>query len=272
MWLEALYSMVWLGLLFLAPGFFEYEHTADGHFLVTLLRAVGQLSREDVATRPGHAGWPVPTPLAQCLGPDRMQLALCPVTTAWQSGAAGLAEIWEDVFLPPRAVWLRQSINLDVPELDIWLQGDLVRLSQVLSNLINNASKFSGPGTSISLAAAYGDGEVRIQVKDQGSGIDPGFLPHIFELFAQGDQSLDRSQGGLGIGLTLVKHLVELHGGRVWAFSAGAGLGTEVTVALPAHVAEQGDGAAIEHERSLTIEALEPAEALLFDLPPSTSG
>ena len=111
-------------LAVLAPGFFEYEHTADGHLVVTLLRAVGQLSREDLATRPGHAGWPVATPLAQCLGGDRMQLALCPVNTASQSGAAGLAELWEDVFLPPRAVWLRQAIGLTVPELDIWLHGE----------------------------------------------------------------------------------------------------------------------------------------------------
>ena len=111
-------------LAVLAPGFFEYEHTADGHLVITLFRAVGQLSREDVATRPGHAGWPVATPLAQCLGFERMQLALCPLTTASQSGAAGLAEIWEDVFLPPRGIWLRQAIGVAVPEVDVWLQGD----------------------------------------------------------------------------------------------------------------------------------------------------
>jgi CheY-like chemotaxis protein len=78
---------------------------------------------------------------------------------------------------------------------------------------------------------------VSIAVKDEGAGIDPEFLPHIFDLFAQADQSLDRSQGGLGIGLTLVKHLVELHGGRVAARSEGVGKGTEVVIHLPAQVA-----------------------------------
>jgi CheY-like chemotaxis protein len=73
-------------------------------------------------------------------------------------------------------------------------------------------------------------------VQDEGAGVAAEFLPHMFELFAQADQSLDRSQGGLGIGLTLVKHLVELHGGRVWASSEGLGKGTQVTIALPAQV------------------------------------
>ncbi len=136
-------------LAVLAPGFFEYEHTADGHFLITLLRAVGQLSREDVSTRPGHAGWPVATPLAQCLGSDRLQLALCPVTSVSQSGAAGLAEIWEDVFLPPRAVWLRQAIDLTVPELDIWLQGE---------GLVFSACKPAAEGNGVVLRC-YNDAE-----------------------------------------------------------------------------------------------------------------
>jgi alpha-mannosidase len=111
-------------LAVLAPGFFEYEHTTAGELVVTLLRAVGELSRDDLGTRPGHAGWPTPTPLAQCLGPDRLQLALCPVNADSPSGAAGVTELWEDVFLPPRAIWLRQAIGLRVPELDIWLQGE----------------------------------------------------------------------------------------------------------------------------------------------------
>ena len=134
----------------------------------------------------------------------------------------------------PRVAAVDQTLVVELPQQELELDGDLVRLSQVLSNLINNASKFSGPRTHILLNASYADGQVRISVRDEGAGIEPAFLPHIFELFVQGDQTLDRSQGGLGIGLTLVKHLVELHGGRVSASSAGAGQGTEVSVWLPA--------------------------------------
>ena len=134
----------------------------------------------------------------------------------------------------PRVAALDQTLSVELPLQELELEGDLVRLSQVLSNLINNASKFSAANTRILLNAGYADGQVRISVRDEGAGIDPAFLPHIFELFVQGDQTLDRSQGGLGIGLTLVKHLVELHGGRVSATSAGPGQGTEVSVWLPA--------------------------------------
>jgi alpha-mannosidase len=111
------------GLAVLAPGFFEYELSLNGDLWVTLLRAVGQLSRDDLPTRPGHAGWPAPTPEAQCLGPDRLQLAVVPVEAAdlWVGNA--LPELWEDVFLPPRALWLRQATPLSTPPWDIRLEG-----------------------------------------------------------------------------------------------------------------------------------------------------
>jgi len=111
------------GLAVLAPGFFEYELSADGDLRVTLLRSVGQLSRADLATRPGHAGWPAPTPDAQCLGPDRLQLAVLPVDAADLWGGSTLSELWEDVFLPPRALWLRQATPLDRAGWDIRLEG-----------------------------------------------------------------------------------------------------------------------------------------------------
>lgn len=178
----------------------------------------------------------------------------------------------------PRIAAQGQRLCLDLPIEPVVLNGDAVRLAQVLSNLINNAAKFSGPETHITLTARYSEGEVRISVRDQGAGIDPAFLPHIFELFAQADQSLDRSQGGLGIGLTLVKHLVELHGGRVEALSDGAGRGTEMLVYLPAqlrtpdpsgvedepatHVTPQRKGAA---QRVLVVDDLEAsAETLMM--------
>jgi alpha-mannosidase len=119
------------GLAVLAPGFFEYELGANGDLRVTLLRAVGQLSRDDLPTRPGHAGWPAPTPLAQCLGPDRLQLAILPVETADLRAVSGLAEEWEDVFLPPRALWLRQATPLSAPACDIRLEGKGLVFSSV---------------------------------------------------------------------------------------------------------------------------------------------
>lgn len=139
----------------------------------------------------------------------------------------------------PRLAARDQVLDVVLPKECIELDGDSVRLSQVLSNLINNACKFSPTNSRIRLEAEYAEGELTIRVKDEGAGIAPEFLPHMFDLFAQADQSLDRSQGGLGIGLTLVKHLVELHGGRVWANSEGLGKGAEVNLALPAHVGTQ---------------------------------
>ena len=132
----------------------------------------------------------------------------------------------------------KQTLALDVTKEPVVLDGDSVRLAQVLSNLINNASKFSPEESRILVKTAFADDQVRITVKDEGAGIDPAFLPHIFDLFAQADQSLDRSQGGLGIGLTLVKHLVGLHGGTVEAHSEGLGKGTEMTITLPARLGE----------------------------------
>ena len=140
----------------------------------------------------------------------------------------------------PRTESRGQPIVVKLPDEPVEIQGDSVRLAQVLSNIVNNASKFSGPDTVIRITADFDGTEVRIAVKDEGQGIEPDFLPQIFDLFAQGDQSLDRSQGGLGIGLTLVKHLVEMHGGKVTASSDGPGKGTEVVVSLPARRAEQG--------------------------------
>ncbi|AMO25652.1 histidine kinase [Ramlibacter tataouinensis] len=136
----------------------------------------------------------------------------------------------------PRIHGREQQLAVTLPAERVELHGDVVRLAQVLSNLLNNASKFSPPRSRIVLGASHASGELRISVRDDGAGIDAATLPHIFDLFFQADQSLDRSQGGLGIGLTLVKHLVELHGGRVAAFSDGVGRGSEVVVWLPAAV------------------------------------
>jgi hypothetical protein len=111
------------GLAVLTPGFFEYELEPGGDLLITILRAVGQLSRPDLPTRPGHAGWPVATPMAQCLGRERLQLALAPFSASLLENEALLAELWEDVFLPIQPVWLRQASPLSMPSLEVRLEG-----------------------------------------------------------------------------------------------------------------------------------------------------
>jgi mannosylglycerate hydrolase len=112
------------GLAILAPGFFEYEHEPGGDLLVTLLRCVGELSREDLPTRPGHAGWPTPTPGAQCRGRERIKLALTSVSAEGLERVAPVVELWEDAFVPPRAIWLRQATPLTPPAIDLGLEGE----------------------------------------------------------------------------------------------------------------------------------------------------
>jgi len=127
----------------------------------------------------------------------------------------------------------RQTLSVAVPAQPVWLSADFARLSQVLSNLLNNASKYTGEGGRIELTATASEGEATITVRDNGAGIEPHLLDKVFELFVQGERALDRGQGGLGIGLTLVKRLVELHQGRVEASSDGPGRGATFTVTLP---------------------------------------
>ncbi len=124
---------------------------------------------------------------------------------------------------------------------------DLTRLIQVFSNLVNNAAKFSERGSRIWLTAeAANDAEVTVTVKDNGVGIPAEMLPKIFDMFVQVDGTLERAQGGLGIGLTLVKRLVEMHGGAVEARSEGVGKGSEFTVRLPRVAANQEAGAFLD--------------------------
>ncbi|MGZ5012084.1 MAG: PAS domain-containing hybrid sensor histidine kinase/response regulator, partial [Methylobacter sp.] len=129
----------------------------------------------------------------------------------------------------------QQQLNVCLPEQPILLEGDSVRLSQVLLNLLDNASKYSLEGGQIEVDVQQleAEAEVEIQVRDNGTGIPAELLPTIFDLFQQGARTLDRAQGGLGIGLTLVKRLVELHGGQVTASSLGAGLGSIFSIRLP---------------------------------------
>ncbi len=140
----------------------------------------------------------------------------------------------------------RQTLQLELPATPVWVQGDSARFAQVVSNLLHNASKFSDDGGRIELALQADSGQARLTVRDHGSGIEPHVIPHVFDLFSQGDRTLDRSKGGLGVGLTLVRRIVQLHGGEVSAHSAGAGQGAEFVVVVPciASVAGARDEAA----------------------------
>ena len=123
-----------------------------------------------------------------------------------------------------------------LPEKRVTIEGDLVRLVQVLQNLLDNAAKYTPERGRVELVAGLSGREVEIEVRDNGAGIPASLLPEVFELFRQGEHGPDRSRGGLGIGLTLVRQLVELHGGRVEAHSAGLGQGASFTVRLPAAI------------------------------------
>jgi PAS domain S-box-containing protein len=130
------------------------------------------------------------------------------------------------------------TLELDVPARPVRVRGDSVRLSQVVSNLVDNAAKFNRPGGQVAVQVKTDDdAEVaEVTVRDTGIGIDGDLLPRVFETFAQGETGLDRSRGGLGLGLTLVKGLVELHAGNVRAESAGPGTGATFSFRLPLDV------------------------------------
>ena len=132
---------------------------------------------------------------------------------------------------------LDQDLTLSLPPAGVTLEADPLRLEQIVSNLLSNAAKFTARSGHIQVTVedhSAVDGEVMIRVKDDGIGIPPEDLPRLFNLFVQVDSALNRQTGGLGIGLTLVRHLVELHGGTVSAHSAGLGKGSEFVVRLPA--------------------------------------
>jgi signal transduction histidine kinase len=123
--------------------------------------------------------------------------------------------------------------GLEMPQEPIVIHGDIVRLTQVFSNLMSNAIKFSPAGSGIDVFVEATSDEAIASVRDQGRGIDPELLPRVFDMFVQSNGAMDRSEGGLGLGLTVVRKLVELHGGRIEARSDGKGKGSEFRVYLP---------------------------------------
>ncbi len=142
----------------------------------------------------------------------------------------------------------RHQLQLQLPEQRVWLRGDAGRLTQVVANLLTNAAKYTDEGGQVLLSLAVANGHAELRVRDNGIGIDAELLPHIFDLFEQGRRGLDRSQGGLGVGLTLAQRLVAMHQGTIEARSAGSGQGAEFVVRLPclAGVADRDTSAAAE--------------------------
>ena len=144
----------------------------------------------------------------------------------------------------PLAECAKHEVTVTLPPEPIHLDADPMRLAQVFGNLLNNACKYTEAGGRIGLSAELASGghqppEVVVKVKDSGIGIPPDKLDSIFGMFTQVDRTLERSQGGLGIGLTLAKRLVEMHGGSVQAFSDGTGRGSEFVVRLPVLIDKQ---------------------------------
>ncbi|MGB2818086.1 MAG: ATP-binding protein [Burkholderiaceae bacterium] len=131
------------------------------------------------------------------------------------------------------AVHRKQSLVWDEPPEPVWVDGDLVRLTQVVDNLLSNAVKFSPTGGQVNVWLKDDDGQAILTVHDQGAGIPTELVDRVFDMFVQGDDSLERTSGGLGVGLTLVRELTRLHGGEVHATSEGRGRGATFTVRLP---------------------------------------
>src|SRR5262249_47969193 len=126
-----------------------------------------------------------------------------------------------------------QSLTVSLPPGPVRLDADPARLSQVVANLLTNAAKYTDEGESIRLTAEVEEGTVVVRVRDTGIGISAELVPHAFDWFAEADASLYRAQGGMGIGLALVRGLVEAHGGEIEARSEGPGKGSEFVVRLP---------------------------------------
>jgi PAS domain S-box-containing protein len=156
----------------------------------------------------------------------------------------------------------RHHLDVRLPASELRLNGDEGRLAQVVSNLLTNAAKYTDPGGCITVDAHREGDEIVLTVKDTGIGISRDLLPHVFDMFTQERQAADRSRGGLGIGLTIVRNLVELHGGTVRAESEGLGKGSVFTVRLPVAGEEP---AAVERSSAKHPVARAPKRVLLVD-------
>jgi signal transduction histidine kinase/CheY-like chemotaxis protein len=153
-------------------------------------------------------------------------------------------------------------VELSLPRQPVLVEGDATRLIQAVANILNNAAKYTPPAGTIRIALATSDGRACLEVRDNGSGMPAELLPSVFEPFSQGARTLARSQGGLGLGLALVKKLVEMHGGEARADSAGVGLGSVFTIDLPCPRCE-GDAQA--GARPTDAQAFRPLRVIVVD-------
>ncbi|HEX3869584.1 MAG TPA: response regulator [Pirellulales bacterium] len=157
---------------------------------------------------------------------------------------------------------MRHELTIELPEEPIHFDADAMRLAQVFSNLLNNGAKYTEPGGRISLVAVKRGDEIEVRVSDTGIGISEAALPKVFEMFSQVEQSSERVQGGLGIGLTLVRRLVEMHGGSVEGHSQGPGKGSEFVVHLPI---KRQQGRPLEHTEPRPAKAVPSRRILVVD-------
>jgi two-component system, sensor histidine kinase len=157
----------------------------------------------------------------------------------------------------------QHTLHLDLPQTPVWVRGDPSRLEQVICNLVNNACKYTSKGGKIAVKLAQLSDRATLQVIDNGLGIPQDMLPFVFDMFTQVDRNLDRAQGGLGIGLSLVRRLMELHGGEVHAESPGPNQGSTFTLSLP--LVDAGASIASEQVANETRAAGRPLRVLVVD-------
>jgi CheY-like chemotaxis protein len=159
----------------------------------------------------------------------------------------------------------RHAVHVAVPRTGLAVEGDEARLAQVFANLLTNSAKYTEPGGNVWVTGRREGGKAIVEVRDDGIGMAAGIIPSVFDLFVQGNKSIERTEGGLGIGLTLVRSLVRLHGGEVTARSDGPGRGSAFTVELPALAADARIDTPVEIRRARTRESGQSRRVLLVD-------
>jgi signal transduction histidine kinase/ActR/RegA family two-component response regulator len=180
-----------------------------------------------------------------------------------QEETLSLSSLLADAIEQVRPLMLTKQHHFDfqLPDTRVCVRGDRTRLVQVFSNVLNNAAKYTPPHGYVNLRVEVGEEQVEVEVKDNGVGISSTLLPQVFDLFTQAERSPDRAQGGLGLGLALVKKLLELQGGKVSAYSAGLGEGSRFVICLPRVSAV---GASVHSDESSALTSLAPSTKVLI--------